>query len=179
VDRLPRRSFVASALALAGITTVAVSSTADRTLVVSESSSGDRLFELPVEQGDEITIAYTHSVQRTPVEDVYIVDGSTLRADRSVFHSFGAGLPTENVERTDEGYVVEGRTTYDELHVSPGEIAGHELVVGSERYDLVEAADGSVTLSLTERRVRDALAERTTTIKTSETKALNDGQRNE
>jgi hypothetical protein len=166
-------------LALAGVTAVAVSSTADRTLLVTESASDERVFELPVEQGEEITIAYTHSVQQTPVEDVYAVDGPTLRADRSVFHSFGAGLPTENVERTEEGYVIEGTETYDELHVSPGEIAGHELVVSGERYDLAGAANGSVTLSLADRGVADAIADRTTSVGASETKALNGGQRNE
>jgi hypothetical protein len=155
-----------AALALSGATAVAVSSTADRTLIVADAETDDRLLEIPVDQGDEVKIAYTHSVQKTPVEDVYVVDGSTLRADRSVFHSFGAGLPTENVERTDEGYVVEGDERYDELAVTPGTIAGHELIVGTERYDLVEATSGSVVLSLVDRRPSDALVDYGTAIET-------------
>ena len=156
---MTRRRLVASALAVFGATALASStSVADSTLVVADASSGDRLIELAVDSGDEVTIAYVHSVQRTPVEDVYVVDGTELRADRSVFHSFGAGLPTEDVERTDEGYVVAGSGSYDELAVAPGEIAGHELVVDDERYDLVATAEGRVVLFVEERTVGDAIA---------------------
>lgn len=146
---------------LVGATAFATSSaTADNTLVVADADSGDRLFEIPVCQGDEVTVSYMHSVQRTPVKDVYVVDGTELRAERSVFHSFGAGLPTEDVERTDDGYVVEGSGSHDELSVVPGEIAQHKLEIGGERYDLVEATDGRIVLSLTDRTVRQAVTPR-------------------
>lgn len=164
---LSRRTVVASALALvgAGASTVAVSSTAaDRTLIVdetdSDSDSDERLFEIPVDDGDEVALEYTHSVERTPVEDIYVVDGPVLRGDRMVFHSHGAGLPTDDIERTDEGFVTEATGTYDVLRVSPGPVAGHELVVDGERYDLAGRADGSVALSLTDRSVFDAVTNR-------------------
>jgi hypothetical protein len=154
-----RRRLLVSALVVAGATTVAASSVrSETTLVVADADSRERLLEIPVDQGAEVTLAYTHSVQKTPVEDVYVVDGAELRADRSVFHSFGAGLPTENVTRTDEGYVVSGSESHDELFVVPGTVAGHELVVGDDRYDLVEAADGGVVLFLAERTAADSLA---------------------
>lgn len=154
---LTRRRLVASVLALFGATALTVpSAVADETLVVADAETDERLFEIGVDQGEEVTIAYTHSVQRSPVEDVYVVNGTELRADRSVFHSFGAGLPVD-VERTDEGYVVDGTGTYAELSVVPGAIAGHELVVGGERYDLVEVADGPVVLFVTDRSVGDVL----------------------
>ncbi len=136
----------------------------ETTLVVADADSRERLLEVPVDQGTEVTLAYTHSVQKTPVEDVYVVDGTELRADRSVFHSFGAGLPTENVTRTDEGYVVSGSGSHEELFVVPGTIAGHELVVGGDRYDLVETADGGVVLTLAERTASDSLADWVSTV---------------
>ena len=147
---------------------MAASATADATLVVADAESDERLLEVAIDQGEEVTIAYTHSVQKTPVEDVYVVDGSQLRADRSVFHSFGAGLPTAGVERTDEGYVVRGSETHDELLVVPGEIAGHELVVGEERHDLVALADGRLALFVTDRSVADALEHRPASARSSE-----------
>ncbi|MDQ2051088.1 DUF1850 domain-containing protein [Natronolimnohabitans sp. A-GB9] len=153
---LTRRRLVVFALALFGATAATVSSVVpDSLLVVADAETDDHLLEIPVDQGEEVTIAYTHSVERTPVEDVYVVDGSELRADRSVFQSFGAGLPAD-VERTDEGYVVEGSESHTELFVAPGEIAGHELVVAGERYDLVDASDGRVVLFITDRFVSDA-----------------------
>ncbi|AGB35928.1 DUF1850 domain-containing protein [Natronococcus occultus] len=159
MDHPTRRTVLVSAVALFGATAVTTASVADRTLVVADAESGDRLFEIPVDQGDAVTIAYTHSVEKTPIEDVYVVEDSSLRADRSVFHSFGAGLPTSDVERTEEGYVVEGTETHDELRLAPGEIAGHELRVGERRYPLAEAADGRVVLFLTDRGIGDAVTD--------------------
>ncbi|MFC4439854.1 MULTISPECIES: DUF1850 domain-containing protein [Natrialbaceae] len=150
---------------MAGASTVALSSVAaDRTLVVDAADSEERLLEIPVDDGDEVALEYMHSVERTPVEDVYVVDWPELRAERMVFHSHGAGLPTKNVERTDEGFVVEGTGTYEKLRVSPGSIAGHELVVNGERYDLVDRTDGNVVLSLIDANARDALESRLETM---------------
>jgi hypothetical protein len=164
---LTRRRFVASALVLFGATAVvAPSAAADNTLVVADAETDERLFEIAVDQGDEVTLTYTHSVQKTPVKDVYVVDGSELRAERSEFRSFGAGLPTEDVERTDEGYVVEGSGSYDELRVAPGEIAGHELVIGDERYDLAGTAEGRVVIFLAERTVTDAITDHERSVRT-------------
>ena len=124
----------------------------ERTLVVADAESGDRLLEISVDEGDEVTLAYTHSVEKTPVEDVYVVDGTELRMDRMVFHSYGAGLPaTEPVERTDEGFVVTGTDSYEQVTVAPGSVAGHELVVDGERYDLVDRSDGSVVVYVDDR----------------------------
>ncbi len=131
---------------------VATTVSADATLLVDDAETTVRA--IPVDDGTEVRIEYTHSAQKTPVEDVYVVDGTALQADRSVFHSFGAGLPTD-VERTDEGYVVYGTERYDELTISPGEVAGHELVVGDERYDLVAIAEGQVVLSVADRTLVD------------------------
>ena len=114
-----------------------------RTFIVADAESGDRLLELPVENGSELTLAYTHSVEKTPVEERYVVNGTDLENDRIVFNSFGAGLPADaDVTRTDDGLVASVDRTYERLFVAPGSIAGHELVVGEDRYDLVSLADG-------------------------------------
>jgi hypothetical protein len=152
VVRLTRRRLFVSGFAIVGATTIALSSErAAATLVVADAESDKRLFEIPIDEGDEVILAYTHSVQKTPVRDIYVVEDQQLRADRSVFHSFGAGLPTENVEQTEEGYVVDGSGQYDKLHLVPGDIARHELVVSDHQYDLADAADGPVVLFVTDR----------------------------
>ncbi|NUB90231.1 DUF1850 domain-containing protein [Haloterrigena sp. SYSU A558-1] len=128
---------------------VVASGATERTLVVADADSGEPLLEVPVDEGDEVILSYTHSVEKTPVQDVYVVDGTELRADRVVFHSHGAGLPSdEPIERTDEGFVVDGEGSHEEIVVSPGSIAGHELVVDGDRYDLVERSNGSVVLAI-------------------------------
>lgn len=120
-------------------------------LVVADED-GSVLIDEPVEDGDEVRLEYTHSVERTPISDVYTVDGYELESTRMVFESYGAGLPSNaDVERTDDGrFVTETEGTHERIVVSPGEIAGHTLTVNDTSYDLVALADGSVSISVTD-----------------------------
>ncbi|WP_254864410.1 DUF1850 domain-containing protein [Halovivax gelatinilyticus] len=116
----------------------------NRRLVVAVAETDERLVERSVADGDEVTLAYTHSVEKTPVREVYVVDGDELHHDRIEFASFGAGLPSHAaVTRTDDGlYVAPVDRTYGEVYVSPGSIAEHRLRVDEGCYDLLERSDG-------------------------------------
>ncbi|WP_455449976.1 DUF1850 domain-containing protein [Natrinema thermotolerans] len=136
---------------LGAAATVAPTASADRTLVVTDTETDEQLLSVPVDDGDVVTLSYTHSVEKTPVEDIYVVDGTQLRMDRMVFHSHGAGLPSDApIETTDEGLVLDLNESYDEVGVVPGSIAGHELIVDGDRYDLVSLSDWAVSLSILE-----------------------------
>ncbi|MFC4249651.1 DUF1850 domain-containing protein [Natribaculum luteum] len=124
-----------------GTTAYATEST-DRTVVVADADSGERLLEVPVENGTEVTLSYTHSVEKTPVKDVYVVDGDRLRMVRMEFNSYGAGLPARaDVEQTGDGLVTRVDKPTERLYVAPRPVPGHELVVGDDRYDLVALGD--------------------------------------
>ncbi|SIS10763.1 DUF1850 domain-containing protein [Natronorubrum thiooxidans] len=128
----------------------------EQTLVVTDADSGETLLEEPVDDGTNVTLTYTHSVEKTPVDDIYVVDGPTLRMERTVFHSHGAGLPTdENITRTadGDGFELWINESYDDVVVAPRPVPGHELVVDDERHDLVAMTDGSVVISVTEQRL--------------------------
>ncbi|SDR43584.1 DUF1850 domain-containing protein [Natronobacterium texcoconense] len=152
MDRSTRRRVAIGILAFVVAAALAVVvAPSGSTLVVEDADTGERLLEIPVEDGDEVTLSYTHSVEKTPIEDVYVVDGTELRMDRMVFRSYGAGLPANKpIERTDDGFVVYSDDSYEELGVVPAPIAEHELVVGDERYDLVEQSDGPVVITVTD-----------------------------
>ncbi|MFC7222425.1 DUF1850 domain-containing protein [Halalkalicoccus sp. GCM10025322] len=132
-------------------------STNERMLVVA-SDGGKVLLTEPVTDGTTVRLEYTHSVEKTPVADVYVVDGTTLRMTHMEFDSYGAGLPANApVERAadGQGYIYELNRTYDRLDVSPGERAGHQLVIDGARYDLVERSGGeNVSIYVTERETR-------------------------
>lgn len=143
---------------LVATTAIVSSGSADRTLVVADADSGEQLLEVAVDDGDEVVLSYTHSVEKTPVRDVYVVNGSELRMDRTVFRSYGAGLPAdEPTEQTDDDFIVRPNRSYEKLTIAPGSIAGHELIVGNDHYDLVALSEGSVVVYLTDRSVDDAL----------------------
>ena len=118
---------------------------AGQTLVVADADTGDRLLTIPVDDGTEVTLSYTHSVEKTPVEEVYVVDGTALEQTRIEFHSYGAGLPANAaVERTDAGsFVAYPNDTFQRLAIAPGTVAGHVLTVGEDEYDLYSLSGGT------------------------------------
>lgn len=124
-------------------------------VLVVEGEDGTELLVVPVEDNATVVLEYTHSVEKTPVRDIYTVDEGGLRMTRMEFSSFGAGLPSNaDVERTTNGsFVYEpSRARTDELLVATGHVAGHQLVVEDERYDLVAMADaGTVRITVTTR----------------------------
>lgn len=142
-------------------------SAADRVLVVADAETGERLLEVPVAEGSTVALNYTHSVEKTPVLDVYEVNGTELEMVRMEFHSFGAGLPSRaDVNVTDEGtFVFDPDGSYDHIYVKPGEIAGHELLVDDRRYDLVALSEArSVNLYVTNRSSANATISANTTV---------------
>ncbi len=145
--RLTRRRLLAGgAVVVAGATAVAAAGD-ERRLVVTDLASGDRYLDVAVSEGDGVVLAYTHSVEKTPVRDVYVVEGEALRMERTEFSSFGAGLPTDGVYRIEDGYAVDNDERFTELTVAPSDVAGHELVVDGERHDLT-GAEGSVAITV-------------------------------
>ena len=164
---LTRRSLVVAGLAASGAAGLGAAigrltrNQATKALVVADGTGDDRLLEHPVENGDSVVLAYTHSVEKTPVEDRYVVDEDRLRMTGTWFQSHGAGLPAdEPIERVDDGFLVERATSHERLHVAVGETAGHELVVGGDRHDLLALGAPSVVLSVESRNEHDSRLER-------------------
>jgi len=150
-----RRSWLLGAFAgLFGAGVIAGATTTEQTLVVTDTSEKE-LLSVRVESGTEIIIAYTHSVEQTLVRDIYVVDNGGFIMTRMEFSSFGAGLPAQaDVTVQDGRYVYEpAGQRHEQLRVTTGFIADHDLVVDGERYDLASMADGdTVVLRITQQR---------------------------
>lgn len=142
---MTRRSWFLVALAalLLSVGVAAVVGSATTTVLVVVDADGTELLEVPVEPGTEVTIEYTHSVERTTVTDVYVVDDGALVSERMLFSSFGAGLPSNaDVTRTGDRYLYHPPAQrHTPLTVSTGPVADHDLVVDGQRYDLAGMTD--------------------------------------
>jgi len=146
---------LAVALAVACIAGVAASGAATESVLVVTDERGEELLVTPVDEGTEVTVEYTHSVEKTLVSDVYAVRDGALVMTRMEFSSFGAGLPsTVEVRAVDGRYVYDPpERMYDPLRVATGHVADHDLLVGDDRYDVATIADGATV----ELRVEDRL----------------------
>lgn len=162
--RAPPRRLILVALVLATLVTsgtVAATVPVDRALVVSDAETGDRLLVVPVEDGTTVDVEYTHSVEKTRVLDAYEVRGEELDNVRMEFSSYGAGLPAnQEIERENGSFVFDPDRAYEQLVVNPGPIAGHTLIVGDERYDLVALSGDEAVVLTVERRTAAEILER-------------------
>ena len=156
------RALLALVAIVLAVTAVAAAAPAGNTLLVEDADSGERLLATPVEQGTPVVLTYTHSVEKTPVHDVYVVHNGSLEMTRMEFQSSGWGLPArENVTRENGSFAFDPAGSYDELYVKPGRVADHRLRVGNRTFDLVALSDAqAVRLHITERSVLQTALDR-------------------
>lgn len=134
-----------STAAVVGAGLLGLSST-KAVLIIEDRTTGEQYLTEPVENGSTVGLEYMHSVEKSRVYDGYRVEGQTLVNTRMEFESYGWGLPSGvDVKNVDGTFIYEPDdpiTKLDRLSVSPGEIAGHTLIIDGDRYDLVAMSDG-------------------------------------
>ena len=110
---------------------------------------------IPVTPGMEFSTRFIHSVQKTPVEEFFVVNesrnGFILRATR--YQSFGVGFPflTEEGAFRAEGnfFIVEDmKRRFSRLDFRPGVGTELTLTVGGEVYRLYELAPPGALVSV-------------------------------
>jgi hypothetical protein len=148
-----RRVVVAFAVLSCLLVGVAAAVPGGQALVVEDAETSERLLTVPVERGTTVALEYNHSVEKTPVLDVYTVRDDRLEMTRMEFESFGWGLPSRaDVRNVNGTFVFDPGGSYEELYLTPGDVAGHRLHVGDRTYDLVDlAGERSVRLHLVQR----------------------------
>ncbi|OFP38070.1 DUF1850 domain-containing protein [Corynebacterium sp. HMSC071B10] len=76
-------------------------------LVVEDAESGAEFFHVDANEVDSISLAWVHSIEKTPWEERYRVEDEHLVLTDVYLKSFGAGAPTdlEGVTRNEGGMV--------------------------------------------------------------------------
>ena len=81
------------------------------TLEIRNRENGEILFDERVAPGDMVTYGYIHSVEKIPVEGIFVIEeDGFLKLMETRFSSYGAGLPSGQGEeiRKDGWIVVKG-----------------------------------------------------------------------
>ena len=64
-------------------------------LFLIENKSGKILKSFPIKNGEEFTVYFIHSVERTPWYEIYYVNNDNeIYLKETRFYSYGAGLPS-------------------------------------------------------------------------------------
>ena len=61
-------------------------------LVLKDADSGEVYAAVPVKEGEEFSVTFTHSVNRTDETELYAVRGGEIYLTGCVYYSFGAGV---------------------------------------------------------------------------------------
>jgi hypothetical protein len=111
--------------------------------VISDSESGKVYGAWPVKEGTEFAIEFVHSVNQSPVRDMFVVKGRRIRQTATRFSSFGAGMrsdlePGETLTRDGDALVLNYRQDllYPELRYIVGTVSDHTLFIYNEALSL-------------------------------------------
>jgi len=112
-------------------------------LVLSDKESGQVYASYPVENGDTYAVEFVHSVNKSPVRDVYEIRDGEIWNIQCIYYGFGAGVEEELGEgetlsfgENGEMIVSNIEKRMDNLVIVVGTISDHTLYLGDETISL-------------------------------------------
>jgi hypothetical protein len=136
----------AALFVLAAAVFLLVSARNSDTLVIRDAESGKVYARFDCPDGTQFEVEFLHSVNKSPVIDVFEASDGIIRVKEARYYTFGAGMPTEADQPTwefsyaeDGAIVVTGITyTYDSLNYIVGTVHDHYLTIHGECINLRE-----------------------------------------
>ncbi len=115
------------------------------TLFVSDMRTSEYVKAWRAKEGSEFTIKYTHSVELTPVWEVYEIREGKIILKETVFQSFGAGLPSTSpyeFDIVDDGFRLSDiNLEMTDLIYRVGKVrANHQIIIGGNEYPFLDFA---------------------------------------
>ena len=114
-------------------------------LVLSDQISGRVYARLPLEEGEEFSVTFRHSVNKSDVTEIYERRGREIWLTGCVYYGFGAGVaeeldPSWTLETGENGEMILGNIEQrmDHLSYIVGTVYDHVLRIGNERVVLNE-----------------------------------------
>lgn len=144
-----KKLIAAVALVVAAVSLFVISYLQDsNTLVMKDFKSGETYLELPLNDDHIFSVSYTHSVNKSLVEEYYTItpkDGITLIKAR--YNNFGAGVATElsngeYLSYDEDDYMVINNMSVPvpQLIYKVGTVSDHILHIGDNSWHLKEYA---------------------------------------
>lgn len=130
-----------------------------RVLLAQDYRTGAYLKSWPICGLNNFEIEYTHSVQLTPVIEIYTVDKEDkIILTESYFYSYGAGLPSTtpyDFEITDHGFRIYNidQTMEDLVYRTGAERAHHRIKIGRKTYAFLDFSQPRTGVEFTVKRL--------------------------
>ena len=115
----------------------------ERNLVLSDRESGQVYATYPVENGDTFAVEFVHSVNKSPVRDVFEIRDGEIWNTQCIYYGFGAGVEEELGEGETLSYGENGEMIISDIEkkmdtmvIVVGTISDHTLYLGEETISL-------------------------------------------
>ncbi len=108
-------------------------------LIVFSSDAGVMQIKPVFLERVEVELKYIHSVARTPVSEYFTVKNNSFILNKTVFESYGAGLPLDggDFRRENGRFVQEGQNIkLEQLVIRVSRTEGQEIIVAGEVFAL-------------------------------------------
>ena len=109
-----------------------------------------------VEEGDEFSVSFIHSVNKSPLIDVYQIRGHAIYVVRTIYYGFGAGIQTEledgqTLAYGEDGAMIVSGFDREMPHLSyiVGTVSDHMLTVHGKEISLREVCGRNSTVEFT------------------------------
>ncbi len=113
--------------------------------MLSDQISGRVYARLPLEEGEEFSVTFRHSVNKSDVTEIYERRGREIWLTGCVYYGFGAGVaeeldPSWTLETGEAGEMILGNIEMrmDDLTYIVGTVYDHILEIGGQRIVLNE-----------------------------------------
>ncbi|MHB1393793.1 MAG: DUF1850 domain-containing protein [Clostridia bacterium] len=83
---------------------------------ITDEKSGYIVFQDRVEEYREFYTRFTHSVNRTPVNEYYRISGGKLVLEKATFYSYGAGMPEIGEYGSGKPSIIDGMVQIDNIN---------------------------------------------------------------
>ena len=113
-------------------------------LVIKDTDSGKIYGKWTLEEHGEFAIEFIHSVNQSPVREIFRVENRMIRISSVRFFSFGAGMQSDleegqTLSRDGDLMVLSGLTaSFRELNYIVGTVSDHLLIINGEQLSLRE-----------------------------------------
>ncbi|MCL1834533.1 MAG: DUF1850 domain-containing protein [Oscillospiraceae bacterium] len=122
---------------------------------LSVTCGGEMLIAWPIDKGERFEITFTHSLNLSPITDVVEWTGSDLVVVKSIFKTFGAGVPVpadgvgSELVRVGDHYELLGIDKHmQSISILLQETPDHHLSFNGREASLLEAAGPGSTVEI-------------------------------
>ncbi len=120
-----------------------ISLSKEKRLYLCYSETDQVIESFTVSEGMEFSVEFIHSVNKSPVKDVFVVRDGKIYADRTVYSAFGAGVQTEVEQGQTLSYDENGNMIVSGFNI---EFPRVKYIVGTVSDHVLEITGESISL---------------------------------